>query len=62
MVAKRRGVNATRSLRRIKKFIPRIIIVIVRLGLSGLRRTLARNVLYERAAFHAARHQQLFLR
>jgi hypothetical protein len=36
MVAKRRGVNATRLLRRIKKFIPRIIIVIVRIGLSGL--------------------------
>jgi hypothetical protein len=49
MVAKRRGVNATQELGRIKKFIARIIY-------------LSRIALYERAAFNAAHHQQLFQR
>jgi hypothetical protein len=56
MVAKWRGVNPTRVVHRIKKFIVSIIYR-VRLG----RAEQMRNELYERAAYDGARRQQLFL-
>jgi hypothetical protein len=62
MVAKRRGVNERRLLTLNQKIYRAHHLSRGWYRAAGSRRTHARHELYKRAAFHEARHQQLFLR